>query len=142
MTERQIQLVRQSFRQLAPTADRAAELFYSRLFTLRPDLRALFTHDLELQRRKFLYTIEHLVKALDRLEVLLPEAAELGHRHIQYGVLNTHYEVVGEALIGALREELSGYFDAEVEQAWQDLYALVGKAMRGEEIPPIPISNR
>ncbi len=137
MTDHQADLVRASFRQLAPTADRAAELFYTRLFSLRPELRSLFKHDLGLQRQKFLHTLETLVNSLDRFDVLLPEAAELGHRHIQYGVLNAHYEAVGEALIGAIREELSGYFTAEVEQAWVALYALVSSAMKGEEIRPV-----
>jgi hemoglobin-like flavoprotein len=54
-------------------------------------------------------------------------------------VRNSHYAPVGEALIGALREELSGYFNPEVEQAWEALYDLVARAMRGEEIPPVPL---
>ncbi|MDZ4797173.1 MAG: hypothetical protein SGI92_03345, partial [Bryobacteraceae bacterium] len=58
---------------------------------------------------------------------------------IAYGVLSSHYGVVGEALIGALRQELAGYFSPEVEQAWVALYELVGKVMRGEEIPPVAI---
>ena len=120
-------------------AGRAAEAFYSKLFQMRPDLRVLFRGDLDLQRQKFVHTLEMLIRVLDRPELLLPEAAELGHRHIAYGVLSSHYGVVGEALIGALRQELAGYFSPEVEQAWVALYELVGKVMRGEEIPPVAI---
>lgn len=141
ITKEQAELVRRSFQQLAPAAGRAAESFYSRLFAARPELRELFRGDLDLQRQKFIHTLEILVGLLDKPELLLPEAADLGHRHIAYGVLNSHYGVVGESLIGALKQELSGYFGADVEAAWVALYRLVGSAMRGEEIPPLPVSE-
>jgi hypothetical protein len=41
----QIQHVQDSFRLVAPIADEAAALFYSRLFELDPELRELFTAD-------------------------------------------------------------------------------------------------
>ena len=38
MTNEQIKLVQDSFRQVAPIAETAAQLFYARLFELDPDL--------------------------------------------------------------------------------------------------------
>ncbi len=140
MTAKQADLVRLSFRQLGPTADRAATLFYNRLFAASPEIRMLFKGDPELQRQKFMHTLQMMVGSLDRMDVLLPEATELGHRHMQFGVLNAHYYVVGQALIEALREELSGFWNAETEAAWQELYKLLARAMKGEQIEPIPVS--
>jgi len=42
MTSTQIQLIRQSFAQVAPISEAAAALFYQRLFELDPGLRRLF----------------------------------------------------------------------------------------------------
>jgi hemoglobin-like flavoprotein len=139
MTNQQATLVRNSYEQLIPVAGHAAELFYRILFNRNPELRALFVSDPEVQRQKFLYTLDALIKVIDRPEALLPEATELGHRHLSYGVLNEHYPAVGQALLSALREELAGHFSADVENAWEALYDLVARAMKGEEIAPVPV---
>ena len=52
MTPEQIALVQSSFRQVAPIADRAAVLFYARLFELDPSLRRLFHGDMTEQGNK------------------------------------------------------------------------------------------
>ena len=46
MTNEQIKLVQDSFRQVAPIAETAAQLFYARLFELDPDLESLFKGNL------------------------------------------------------------------------------------------------
>lgn len=45
MNPRQIQLVQASFAKVAPIADTAADLFYTRLFELDPSLSRLFRGD-------------------------------------------------------------------------------------------------
>ncbi len=54
MTPEQKEAVRVSFAQVVPIADQAAILFYDRLFTLDPSLRALFPADLTAQRRNLM----------------------------------------------------------------------------------------
>ena len=46
MTPQQIELVKTSFSQVAPIADQAAELFYSKLFETDPELKPLFKGDM------------------------------------------------------------------------------------------------
>jgi len=45
-------LIRDSWRLVVPIADTAADLFYRRLFELRPDLRDLFSDDLSSQKKQ------------------------------------------------------------------------------------------
>ena len=94
MTPEQKQLVRDSFAKLGPIADDAAALFYQRLFTLDPKLRALFTHDLKEQGRKLMSMIATAVAQLDKVEVLVPVLRELGKRHVGYGVRDSDYDTV------------------------------------------------
>jgi nitric oxide dioxygenase len=54
MTNEQIKLVQDSFRQVAPIAETAAQLFYARLFELDPDLELLFKGNLSEQGRKLM----------------------------------------------------------------------------------------
>ena len=42
MTNEQIKLAQDSFRQVVPIAETAAQLFYARLFELDPDLELFF----------------------------------------------------------------------------------------------------
>ena len=51
MTPEQKTLVQNSFEQVLPIADVAAELFYGRLFELDPSLRHLFRGDMKAQGR-------------------------------------------------------------------------------------------
>jgi hypothetical protein len=45
MTPEQVKLIQQSFAQVAPIADKAAEIFYGRLFEVAPAVRSMFPAD-------------------------------------------------------------------------------------------------
>lgn len=130
MTPEQTTLVKDSFARVLPIADTAAQLFYDRLFTLRPDYRRLFADDLTEQRRKLMLTLATIVHDLDRLDVIGPMAADLGARHVDYGVTAADYAPVGEALIWTLRQGLGTAFTPAVESAWGAAYALLQEAMQ------------
>jgi Globin len=51
MTPDQVKLVLQSFARVAPISDRAAVLFYDRLFEVAPSVKALFPADMTEQRK-------------------------------------------------------------------------------------------
>ena len=78
MTNEQIKLVQDSFRQVAPIAETAAQLFYARLFELDPDLELLFKGNLSEQGRKLMHMLGLAVNSLDRMEQLLPVVRSLG----------------------------------------------------------------
>ena len=68
MTPEQIRMVQTSFAEVAPIADQAAAMFYSKLFELDPDLRPLFKSDLGEQGRKLMQMIGVAVNGLTRLD--------------------------------------------------------------------------
>jgi hemoglobin-like flavoprotein len=130
MTRDQILLVQQSFEQVIPITDTAAALFYERLFELDPALRRLFTGDLYEQGRKLMSMLAMTVKALDRLDDLVPAVKKLGARHRGYGVTDEHYATVGAALLWTLGQGLGERFTPEVQSAWAGAYALLSDTMR------------
>lgn len=131
ITVRQIELVQSSFRLVAPIADRAAALFYGRLFEIDPSTRALFrTTDMEEQGRKLMAAIGMVVASLRGMERIMPTLATLGAKHTGYGVTPAHYDTVGAALLWTLRQGLGEAFTAEVEQAWATAYGAVAQAMQ------------
>lgn len=130
MTNTQKQLVQGTFGQVAPIADTAAKLFYDRLFDLDPSLRALFKSDMDEQGRKLMQMIGAAVNGLDDMEALLPTVQDLGRRHANYGVLESHYETVGEALLWTLGQGLGEKFTPEVEEAWAETYTVLATVMK------------
>jgi hemoglobin-like flavoprotein len=132
MTPRQIDLVQSSFEDVRPIADTAASLFYRRLFELDPSLRSLFRTNMEEQGRKLMDTLGVIVGHLRWLDRIMPGIRALGARHMQYGVKDSDYPVVGQALIDTLQIGLGAGFTAEVSEAWLAAYTLLAKAMTSE----------
>ena len=130
MTNEQIKLVQDSFRQVAPIAETAAQLFYARLFELDPDLELLFKGNLSEQGRKLMQMLALAVGSLDRMDQLLPVVQSLGSRHVGYGVRDKDYDTVGQALLWTLRKGLGDAFTADVESAWSNVYATLASAMQ------------
>jgi len=130
MTPKQIALVQDSWKQVLPVADAAAALFYSRLFTLDPSVRALFKGDMKEQGRKVMNMITFAVNSLTRLESIVPGVQALGRRHAGYGVEDRHYAVVESALLWTLKEGLGSEFTPEVEDAWRTAYGVLASTMK------------
>lgn len=124
MSPDQKALVQETWHQIAPIADTAASLFYGRLFVIDPSTRPLFAGvDLEKQRQKLIHVLNVVVGALDRIEELVPTIADLGRRHVGYGVRDAHYDSVGEALLWTLEQGLGHAWTAEVKAACAAAYA-------------------
>ena len=134
MTNDQIKLVQDSFRQVGPIAETAAQLFYARLFELDPDLELLFKGNLTEQGRKLMQMLGLAVNSLDRMEQLLPVVRSLGTRHVIYGVRDKDYETVGQALLWTLRKGLGEAFTPDVEAAWSNVYATLASEMQSAPV--------
>src|SRR6185503_6150132 len=136
MTNEQIKLVQDSFRQVAPIAETAAQLFYARLFELDPDLELLFKGNLSEQGRKLMQMLGLAINSLDRMDQLLPVVQSLGTRHVSYGVRDKDYNTVCQALLWTLQKGLGEAFTPDVEAAWSNVYATLASAMQsGSETP-------
>ena len=130
MTPREKSVVRETFAQVAPSADAAAALFYGRLFELDPTLKELFKVDMREQGRKLMQMIGLAVSKLDALDELVPAVQALGRRHAGYGVKDVDYDTVGAALLWTLQQGLGPAFTPEVKSAWTTVYGLLASTMK------------
>jgi hemoglobin-like flavoprotein len=131
MTSDQIAAVRHTWAKLAPTTERAAAIFYDRLFELDPSVRALFAAtDLGKHGPKFAQTVAIVVDLLDREDELLASLRTLGRRHASYGVGWRHYGLGADALFTALECCLGPAFTAEARAAWSVAYWIAARAMQ------------
>jgi nitric oxide dioxygenase len=132
MTPDQIQLVQDSFAKVAPISDKAAVLFYDRLFEVAPQVKAMFPADMTEQRKKLMATLAFVVNGLGSLETILPAASALATRHVSYGAKREHYPVVGGALLWTLEKGLGEGWTPEVADAWTVAYGTLSGFMISE----------
>ena len=130
MTPEQKAMVKETWAQVEPIAEQAAELFYGRLFQTDPALKALFKGDMKEQGKKLMASLALVVKSLDDLESVVPAVQALGRRHVDYGVKEADYDTVGAALLWTLGQGLGEAFTDDVKGAWTEAYTLVATVMK------------
>ena len=128
VTQEQIQLVSESFQKVIPIADKAADLFYGRLFEIAPETEALFEKTrMKEQGNKLMSTIGAAVAGLRNIDDLVPVVKNLGKRHVKYHVTDEMYQPVGEALLWTLEQGLGDAFTEEVKEAWATVYNIIAE---------------
>ncbi len=130
MTPEQIKLVQSSWEKVKPISEKAAELFYGKLFELNPAYKELFPEDMMGQGKKLMAMINTAVNSLNNLEAVVPAVEEMGKRHVGYGVKDEDYDVVGEALLWTLGAGLGDAFTDDVKEAWTETYVVLSTTMK------------
>eukprot|EP00929_Paragymnodinium_shiwhaense_P022727 TRINITY_DN14438_c0_g1_i3.p1 TRINITY_DN14438_c0_g1~~TRINITY_DN14438_c0_g1_i3.p1 ORF type:complete len:124 (-),score=21.52 TRINITY_DN14438_c0_g1_i3:354-725(-) len=60
---------------------------------------------------------------------LVPILQKLGVKHVGYGVIPEHYDIVGQAIVDAMKVALGGLFTPAVSNAWLKVYKVVKTTM-------------
>ena len=130
LTTEQVTLVQTSWAKCVPIADVAADLFYTKLFELDPELRPLFPAELADQKKKLMNMITAAVDGLTDLSALVPVVQDLGRRHaVYYKVTAPMFDTVGAALLDTLEKGLGETWDADHKEAWTLVYGVLSKTM-------------
>ncbi|MDH5527099.1 MAG: globin domain-containing protein [Nitrospirota bacterium] len=137
MTPDQIQLIKNTWLKVFPISEQAAAMFYNRLFEIEPSVKSLFKGDMQAQGVKLMTTISLVVGSLDALENILPAVQQLGRDHVAYGVVDAHYQPVGEALLWTLEQGIGDDFTPAVKEAWATAYTTLATVMMdaAREVP-------
>ncbi len=130
MNTEQIKMVQDSFEQVRPIADKAAEIFYGRLFEVAPHTRHMFKQDMTKQGAMLMSTLGLAVGSLNDLDKIIPAVRALGRRHAGYGVQFDQFAVVGESLLWTLEQAFGPAFTPELKTAWTEAYLLLAGVMQ------------
>ena len=130
ITIEQKAIVQASFEKVVPIAEIAADIFYTKLFELDPDIKPLFKSDIVAQGRKLMSMIGSAVKGLDNLDALIPVLQDLSKRHVGYGVTEAHYATVGAALLFTLEKGLGESWNQNLQEAWTKVYVVLSDVMK------------
>ena len=136
------ELIKNSWRLIEPIRDTAADLFYRRLFELKPEYRPLFKDDMLAQKRKLVGMLGFIVKSLSWPDSMWKDEVDpesdlflvvlaLGRRHRDlYKIPDESYVTVREVLLWTLDYGLGEAFTPEARDAWSRVYDLVALTMK------------
>ena len=136
MTPAQIVAVQRSFAWVTPVQEKAAELFYNRLLTADPSMRALLTRIRHVDRAAMIAALDALVAGLADLPRLQPALDMMAQRLVHYRIEERHHEAIGAALLWTLGHVLGEKFTLDVHQAWAAAFGAVDAAMKAPTRTP------
>ena len=70
------------------------------------------------------------VANLNRLDAIVPAVRDLGRRHGGYGVKDSHYDTVANALLWTLGQGLGPDFTPATKDAWATCYGVLAGEMK------------
>jgi len=100
-------------------------VFYKNMFKAHPELLDIFNETnqkLGRQQTALAMTVLAAAKHLDKLATLLPQVTQISHKHRALQILPEHYPIVGEYLIGAIKEVLGEAATDDIITAWTEAY--------------------
>lgn len=130
MNDHTIALVRESFDLIEPIAPQAGAMFYANLFEAEPELQRLFKGDPAERGAELMQMVALAVARLDEPELLLPVLQKIGQQHAGQGVGAVPSETLLAALLKTLYQGLGVAYNAEVEEAWADVYGVLAAKMK------------
>jgi hemoglobin-like flavoprotein len=122
----------------------AGTKLFQYLFRKCPEAKALFGFPLDLdtdsdimmKSRRFQMHAKHFIDMLDKalamveLNQMEQNMKELGELHVSFGVKESYFPVMGEALLHALSETLpSENWNPDIKAAWNDVYERLSSSM-------------
>ncbi|WP_010281935.1 NO-inducible flavohemoprotein, partial [Bacillus timonensis] len=110
--------------------------FYKRMFKNNPELLNIFNHANQRQGRQQTALANAVYAAaahIDNLEAIIPVVKQIGQKHRALGIQPEHYPIVGENLLGAIKEVLGDAATDEIINAWAEAYGAIADAFIGVE---------
>ena len=128
LSQKSIDIVKSTAPVLADKGVDITTVFYKNLFTAHPELLNMFNHVNQKQGRQqtaLANTVYAAALHIDNLGVLLPAVKQIAQKHRSLGIKPEHYPIVGEHLLGAIKEVLGDAATEDIIQAWAEAYGII-----------------
>ncbi|MED4403555.1 NO-inducible flavohemoprotein [Metabacillus fastidiosus] len=102
--------------------------FYERLFENHPELKNVFnlTHQKTGHQPKALANAVYAAAAnIEDMSAIMPALERIGQKHRSLQIKPEQYPIVGENLLGAIKEILGEAATPEIIDAWADAYTII-----------------
>lgn len=130
LSEKTIEIVKATAPVLAEKGVEITTCFYRNLFNNHPELLNIFNHANQgkgRQQTALANTVYAAATYIDQLEVLIPAVKQIAHKHRSLNVKPEHYPIVGEHLLGAIKEVLGDAATNDIINAWAEAYGVIAQ---------------
>lgn len=106
--------------------------FYKNMFESHPELLNLFNMGNQaqgLQQQSLAAAVFAYAANFEHPEALSPVVTRIAHKHASLGITPEHYPIVGEHLLGAIKQVLGDAATPELIQAWAEAYGALAKVL-------------
>ncbi|RFU64081.1 NO-inducible flavohemoprotein [Peribacillus saganii] len=128
LSEQTIKIVKSTVPVLEVKGTEITTVFYKNMFKKHPELLHIFNHANQQQGRQqaaLANTVYAAAKNIDQLHVLIPAVKQIAHKHRSLAIKPEHYPIVGESLLGAIKEVLGDAATDEIINAWAEAYGVI-----------------
>ncbi|WP_246483802.1 NO-inducible flavohemoprotein [Heyndrickxia vini] len=108
--------------------EKITKQFYKRLFENHPELKNIFnmTHQITGHQPKALANAVYAAAAnIEDMSAIMPALERIGQKHRSLQIKPEQYPIVGENLLGAIKEVLGDAATDEIIDAWADAYEVI-----------------
>ncbi|MGD6792619.1 NO-inducible flavohemoprotein [Metabacillus indicus] len=128
LTQKNIEIIQSTVPVLKEKGVDITTRFYSNLFRDYPELLNIFNHANQKKGRQqtaLANTVYAAALHIHQLHMILPAVEQIAHKHRSLGVKEEHYPIVGEYLLGAIKEVLGEAATPEILEAWGEAYGVI-----------------
>ncbi|WP_394232440.1 NO-inducible flavohemoprotein [Niallia oryzisoli] len=136
LSQKTIEIVKSTVPVLEKYGKDITTRFYERMFTNNPELLNIFNHANQKQGRQqtaLANTVYAAAANIDNLAAIIPVVKQIGTKHRALEIKPEHYPIVGENLLGAIKDVLGDAATDEIINAWAEAYGVIADAFIGIE---------
>ncbi|WP_391117965.1 NO-inducible flavohemoprotein [Psychrobacillus sp. L3] len=136
LSQQTIDIVKSTAHVLEVKGTEITTVFYKNLFAAHPELLNIFNHANQAKGRQQTALANAVYAAavhIDNLAAIIPAVKQIGQKHVSLGIKPEHYPIVGEHLLGAIKEVLGDAATDDIINAWAEAYGVIANAFIGIE---------
>ncbi|MBM7694093.1 nitric oxide dioxygenase [Peribacillus deserti] len=130
LSSQTIEIIKSTVPVLEVKGTEITTVFYKNLFENHPELLNIFNHTNQKRGRQQTALANAVLAAatyIDKLETIIPVVKQIAHKHRSLMIKPEHYPIVGEHLLGAIKQVLGDAATDEIIGAWADAYGVIAQ---------------
>lgn len=136
LSQKTMDIVKSTAPVLEVHGNEITKTFYKNLFEAHPELLNIFNHANQAKGRQqaaLANTVYAAAVHIENLGAIMPVVHQIAQKHRSLGIKPEHYPIVGEFLLGAIKEVLGDAATDEIINAWAEAYGVIADAFMSTE---------
>ena len=128
LSQKTIEVVKSTVPVLKEHGVEITTTFYNNMFAKHPKIKNMFDMGKQTsgqQPKALAMMVLTAAQNIDNLESLLPAVKKVGAVHVAANVKPEHYPIIGENLLGAIKQVLGDGATDEVLKAWEEAFGVI-----------------